>query len=184
MDFRTEQIGTAALSDEFTRLCDLHHHACLVYAERMLGSRSDAEDAVQDTWLRALRAFARYDASRPFRPWLFRILINTVGSHLRRRKRWWNRWIDAVDPDTMEAAPHGGGNAPNIDALRVAVVELPQPLREAFLLKYVSEMSYAEMSEATGASVSALKMRVSRAVAALRPHLDELEKVMETNNAH
>jgi RNA polymerase sigma-70 factor (ECF subfamily) len=164
--------------DDFTSHIDQHHTACLVYAERMLGSRADAEDAVQDTWLRALRAYARYDAARPFRPWLFRILVNTVGSHLRRRKRWWNRLIDSVDPDAIEKDA-GQPNGSQMDALRVAVVELPPALREAFLLKYVSEMSYAEMSEVTGASISALKMRVNRAVAALRPQLEHVEQAHE-----
>jgi RNA polymerase sigma factor (sigma-70 family) len=109
---------------------------------------------------------------------LFRILVNTVGSHLRRRKRWWNRLIDSADPDAIEkdmAEPNGS----QMDALRVAVVELAPALREAFLLKYVSEMSYAEMSEVTGASISALKMRVNRAVAALRPQLEHVEDAHE-----
>lgn len=164
--------------DEFTTHIDQHHTACIVYAERMLGSRADAEDAVQDTWLRAFRSYSRYDVSRPFRPWLFRILVNTVGSHLRRRKRWWNRWLDSVDPDAVESRPHEAPGV-QVDALRIAVVELPPTLREAFLLKYVSEMSYAEMAEVTGASISALKMRVNRAVVALRPQLEQLEEAHE-----
>jgi RNA polymerase sigma-70 factor (ECF subfamily) len=172
-------VGASAPADDFTSHIDEHHTACIVYAERMLGSRADAEDAVQDTWLRAFRAYARFDSSRPFRPWLFRILVNTVGSHLRRRKRWWSRWIDAVDPDAV-ASRSDDADGVQLDALRVAVMELPPTLREAFLLKYVSEMSYPEMADVTGATISALKMRVNRAVAALRPQLESMEHIDES----
>jgi RNA polymerase sigma-70 factor (ECF subfamily) len=60
------------------------------------------------------------------------------------------------------------------DAIRRAVDDLDPLLREAFLLKYVEEMDYHEMSSALGAGVSALKMRVKRACDALRPRLREI----------
>lgn len=161
-------------ADDLSPLIDAHHAECLSYAVRMLGNRADAEDAVQDTWFRVLRALDRYDPGRPFRPWLFRILVNTVRSHLRRRRYWWNRRSDDVDPDALEsAAPSSDAPPDRLDALRAAVAELPNPLREAFLLKYVANMSYAEIAEATGANPSALKMRVKRACDALRPQLQE-----------
>src|SRR5688572_29183195 len=157
--------------DDLPALIQAHHSDCIIYAERMLGSRADAEDAVQDTWLRAMRAFDRYDPSRPFRPWLFRILLNTVRSHLRQRRYWWNKWSDGVDPDAIDTSEMPVPHDSRLDALRVAVVALPDSLREAFLLKYVSNLSYTDMEQATGASVSALKMRVKRACDALRPQL-------------
>jgi RNA polymerase sigma-70 factor (ECF subfamily) len=141
----------------------------------MLGNMSDAEDAVQDAWIRALHAFHRYDRTRPFRPWIFRILVNTVRSHLRTRNRWWNRWSESTDPDTLAGPAGEVENDAQLDALRAAVAELPDTLREAFLLKYVSNMSYPDIEQATGASVPALKMRVKRACDALRRELTEVQ---------
>ena len=62
------------------------------YGERLYGlcralctSRADADDLYQETWLRAVRSFARYDPARPFAPWITRICVNVYRSQLRRR---------------------------------------------------------------------------------------------------
>jgi RNA polymerase sigma-70 factor (ECF subfamily) len=140
----------------------------------MLHDRADAEDAVQEAFTRAYLARARYDSRQPYRGWLFAILVNccrTVALQRTRRERRFARDESALARAVV--APE-----PLLDETRSAVVRLVgslEPLlREAFLLKYVEELDYREMSVALGASPSALKMRVKRACEALRPRLREL----------
>ena len=159
--------------DAYDLLVRLHHASCLRYAARMLRDDADAEDAVQDTFMRAFVAISRYDAHQPFRAWLFRILVNRCRTLALQRTRRARRFphdqlalVSAAAPD----APVGDRD----EAVRHAVEDLDPLLREAFLLKYVEGMDYHEMSSVLGAGVSALKMRVKRACDSLRPRLQEI----------
>jgi RNA polymerase sigma-70 factor (ECF subfamily) len=159
--------------EAYERLVRQYHGSCLRYASRMLRDDADAEDAVQDTFMRAHLALSRYDDRQPFRAWIFRILVNRCRTLALQRARRTRRFAD--DPLALEntAAPvHDTGN--HAEVIRRAVDELEPLLREAFLLKYVEGMEYQEMSAVLGAGVSALKMRVKRACDALRPRLQEI----------
>jgi RNA polymerase sigma-70 factor (ECF subfamily) len=169
----TAVVVRAARGDGDARaaLVEAHYDACMRYAERMLRDRADAEDVVQDTFLRAFRALGRYDPARPFRPWLFRILVNqcrTAAQRRRRRLRWFARDEAAL----RDARAPEWGSTVDYDIVVAAVEALEPLMREAFLLKFVEQLEYTEMATITGASVSALKMRVKRACDALRPRLE------------
>jgi RNA polymerase sigma-70 factor (ECF subfamily) len=157
----------------FTELIDRHAPACLRYATRMLGERSDAEDVAQESFLRAHRALATYDARLPFRTWLFAILINRCRTAMARRAKRQRRVI--VDGDALESAMIDDDRraADLRDEIEWAVSLLAAEQREAFLLRHVEELSYDEMTAATGAGVSALKMRVKRACERLKILLGE-----------
>ena len=159
--------------DAYELLVRHYHASCLRYAARMLRNDADAEDAVQDTFMRAFLAIRRYDDRQPFRTWLFRILVNRCRTlalqRTRRGRRFANDEIALVNASAPDIPP-----SEHEDAIRRAVDELEPLLREAFLLKYVEGMEYQEMSSALGAGVSALKMRVKRACDALRPRLQEI----------
>lgn len=159
--------------DAYELLVRHHHASCLRYATRMLRDDADAEDAVQDTFMRAFLAIARYDARQPFRAWLFRILVNRCRTLALQRTRRTRRFPHDQLALVNAAAPEASVGDRD-DAVRRAVDDLDPLLREAFLLKYVEGMEYQEMSSALGAGVSALKMRVKRACDALRPRLQEL----------
>lgn len=147
----------------FAALVDRHAPACLRYATRMLGSREDAEDATQETLVRAHRALARYDTGMSFRTWIMSILINRCRTALLHRKRRTSRVV--VDESAVDRASidDGARDAELRDAIERALAQLDPVQREAFLLKHVEMLSYEEMAAATGAGVSALKMRVQRA---------------------
>ena len=159
----------------FTELVDRHAPACLRYATRMLGDRADAEDAAQDSFLRAHRALSSYDAGLPFRTWLFAILINRCRTALARRVKRARRVI--VDDDVLAVAfaPDDGRSFEVRDEIEWALATLPAEQREAFLLRHVEGLSYEEMAEGTGAGLSALKMRVKRATERLKILLEEGE---------
>ena len=147
------------------------------YAVHMIGDHEDAEEALQDSFVRAYRSLARcYDPAR-FGAWLYGILVNrcrTAGARATRRAR---RFVH--DPAALETAPLAGpdGQAEWDDTVRWALARLPSESREAFLLKHVEELEYEDMARLTGAGVSALKMRVKRAREQLQAMLKEAERV-------
>ena len=157
----------------FAVLVDRHAPACIRFATRMLGTREDAEDVTQETLVRAHRALARYDTSMSFRTWLMSILINRCRTHLLHRRRRTSRIV--LDESAVRAATSriDGDNAVLRDAIERAVDRLDPAQREAFLLKHVELLTYDEMAIATGATVSALKMRVQRACQRLQLLLEE-----------
>ena len=158
----------------FTTLVDRHAAACTRFATRMLGNREDAEDATQETFLRAYRSLARYEERQTFRTWLFQILINRCRTAAVRRQRRHRMFL--VDDSAIAAA----SVRPAVDAgdlraeLKRAIDALDPDQREAFLLKHVEQLSYDEMAAATGIGVSALKMRVMRACERLRELLSDV----------
>lgn len=177
MDDDTTLVRRAARGDEraFRALVDRHYDPCLRYAARMLGDREEAEDAVQDTFIRVYRGLPSYRDQGRFRGWVFSILVNRCRSAIRRRSVREARIAEGGDSvlgarEPAEVAPF------RMRAAEAALATLPDALREAFLLKCVEEWTYDEMAEWTGASRSALKMRVSRARDALRRRLEEGEK--------
>jgi RNA polymerase sigma-70 factor (ECF subfamily) len=140
---------------------------------RMLGNSADAEDALQETFVRGYRSLARCTDPNRFGAWLFGILVNrcrTIGG--QRAKR--HERITQNEPAIARASV---SHSESRDALREeidwAVAQLSQTHREAFLMKYVEDLSYEEMMELTGAKLSALKMRVARAREELRKLLTE-----------
>jgi len=147
------------------------------YAVHMLGNREDAEEAVQDAFVRAYRSLARCDDGDRFGAWLFGILVNrcrTAGRRSGRRQRTFVR-----DPISLEraASPDAYERVEWDDTVRWALGRLAPTMREAFLLKHVEDLEYEEMSRLTGAGVSALKMRVKRACEQLRNLLTEVDRV-------
>ncbi len=145
------------------------------YAMRMLGNTADAEEAVQDAFVRGYRSLARCTDPERFGAWLFGILVNrcrTLGAQRARRERTVVQEEAAVERASVE---HTAERDAWRDAIEWALAQIGADQREAFLLKYVEELSYDEMSELTGAGVSALKMRVARAREELRRLLAEVE---------
>lgn len=159
-------------TEAFSMLVDRYDAECYRFARHMLGHGEDAEDAVQETFIRAYRALGRYDERNTFRAWLFRILVNQCRSIGRSRGRFDRRFVHDEDAIARAPAPGQDGGFDSREPLKVALDELEPELREAFLLKYGEEMDYMSMAAVTGASVSALKMRVKRARDRLRPRLE------------
>lgn len=157
-------------SRAFAQLVDRHHEGCVRYATRMLGSLEDAEDVVQDVFLRVWRALPRYDERAPFRPWLYTILVNRCRSRSVPIARHVRRSV-ALDDLPMELRQPDPASVLDREALDAALAVLPKDQREAFLLKHVEDLDYDTMTQLTGAGISALKMRVKRACATLRERL-------------
>jgi len=152
-----------------------YHARCLRFARNMGLAPEDAEEAVQDAFVRMAGALPRFREGAAFEPWLFRILGNRCRSARVRAQRWGARRADAAALDEV-AAPGADAlavvdAAQRREAVLAALEALPAEQREAFLLRYVEELDYAAMARATGVGQSALKMRVKRACDALRARL-------------
>jgi len=161
--------------DAYTKLVDRYYDRCARFAIRMLGNRDDAEDALQATFLRAYRALGKYQEQDKFSAWLYQILTNQCRSFAVRRAHRDRMFVheEALLLNAPDATPNWSGEQEEF--VQRVLNELDPLLREAFLLKYVEELSYEEMSELTGAGVSALKMRVKRACERLRERWDNIK---------
>lgn len=188
--------------ETFAELVARHRDRLLRYATRMLSDTDEAEDVTQETFVRAYRSLATCDDPSRFGGWIFSILVNrcrTEGARRARRESLFVPLGERQRSGTPCVGRHQDGPAADaadgVDAIGAidaadataaadaytdgrmvrALMKLSGAQREAFLLKYVEEMNYDDMALLTGAGVSALKMRVSRAREVLRAALVEEE---------
>ncbi|HKV73067.1 MAG TPA: RNA polymerase sigma factor [Gemmatimonadales bacterium] len=155
----------------FGTLISRHRLGLERYALHLLGQREDAEEALQDTLVRAWRSIGQCAHPDRFKAWLVRILVNRCRTALVRRGPQVRRMADeeALTRVSVDHPAQGDGWP---DEIHRALETLSIDAREAFLLKHVEGFSYEEMVALTGASVPALKMRVSRACEQLRVQLE------------
>jgi RNA polymerase sigma-70 factor (ECF subfamily) len=157
--------------EAFALLVDRHHARCLKVATGLLGDPDDAEDAVQEAFVRAYRGLGGYRESERFGAWMLRILVNQCRTHRARGARYAR--TECFDGLTDENAAAVRDDAEQREELSRALAQLGEEQREAVVLRFAEELSYQEMATITGVGVSALKMRVQRACAALRTLLSE-----------
>ena len=147
------------------------------YALHMLGNREDAEEVLQDAFVRAYRALARCNDPERFGAWLWGILVNRCRTAGGRAARWRRMFVG--DDGAIDGSPSSGTveRAEWDEQVRWALARLSPECREAFLLKFAEDLEYEEMAVLTGVGISALKMRVKRARDRLRDILREAERV-------
>lgn len=164
-------------TEAYAQLVSRYYDRYARYAEHMLGNRDDAQEVLQDTFVRAYRSLSRYQDRERFGAWLFRILVNRCRTAAVRRQR--RERMMVVDDGAMQRAstPAAMESMGWREELERALALLPADQREAFLMKHVEDLSYEEMAVISGASVSALKMRVKRACDRMRGLLREVENV-------
>jgi RNA polymerase sigma-70 factor (ECF subfamily) len=169
-------INRAKLGDisAFEAIVERYYARCIRFARGMLRNQSDADDVVQETFVRLYRALPRYEERQRFDSWIFRILGNccrTANTVDHRRETH-----DVTDEHTLRALPSPDRPDASFerewdDEIRRALAEVPEYNREIFLLHYVEGFSYDEIERITGVRQSALKMRVKRASDFLRARL-------------
>jgi len=163
----------AGESHVYARLVGRYQDRLGRYACRMLGNEADAEDALQDTFVRGYRSLARCSRPDGFGPWVFGILVNRCRTYAARRARR----QQVVETSDIAVAAASVAHSAEQDAWREAIMwaigQLSPDHREAFLLKHVEDLSYDQMEVLTGARAPALRMRVLRAREELRRLLAE-----------
>src|ERR1043165_8888496 len=126
------------------------------YALHMLGSREDAEEALQDSFVRAYRSLARCDDPEKFGAWLFRILLNRCRTSGARGSRRRQTFVSDEVALLAASVEHPAERAAWRQEIEMALQQLRPDQRQAFLMKYVEDLSYEEMAQITGVGVSAL----------------------------
>jgi RNA polymerase sigma-70 factor (ECF subfamily) len=174
--------------DEFTNLALQELDAVDRVASSLARHRADADDLVQETYLRALKAQATFKLQEyGIRPWLLRILHNT---HLNRARRE-RRAPLALEPQVLEATEHQQAQSiPQLspfdgefqdEDLNRALDELPEDLRTILLLWAIDELSYKEMSHVLEIPIGTVMSRIYRArqkLHELLPHAAGAERAM------
>ncbi len=149
-------------------LVERHRPAILGYLTRMLGDEHDAQDACQEAFLRAHRAFGRLAPGSNARAWLYRIATNCALNAARRRAGRRARTVD-LDLDTLPAAP--ARDRERLRAVARAVETLPPRQRAALMLRQFQGLDYAEIAASLGGSEAAARANVYQAVRKLRASL-------------
>ncbi|HTQ10725.1 MAG TPA: sigma-70 family RNA polymerase sigma factor [Fimbriimonadaceae bacterium] len=147
-----------------------HYSSVLRFMRHLTRSIEDAEDLTQQAFIQARENIASYRGGSSLRTWLFRVAYHEY-THWRRRRRRWLRltgWEIAPEPG-YRACVEG---AALLEALHV----LPAPMREAFLLFEVQEMSLEEVAEVMRVPVGTVKSRLHHARTRLRTYLQEQEE--------
>lgn len=161
----------------FEQLALPHRDAAYNLAYWIVRNRDDAEDVVQDAYLRAFRAFAGFEGEA-IRPWLLTIVRHAAYRWLERRQRSSNviafNQADAIDVDALQVASleptaeevlisHGEQRL-----LREALGQLPLVYRDVVVLRELEEFSYTQIAEICGIAVGTVMSRLSRGRALLR----------------
>ena len=148
------------------------------FARWLAHNETDAEDLVQDTYLKALRSFASFQPGTNFRAWMFKILKNTFLSSCSKLERRMTVMMDSEDEDEPESTVDGDTpetillDRANSQLVWKAIDDLPVHYRETLLLCDVEEMSYREISEILSIPVGTVMSRLARARRAVRESLD------------
>lgn len=167
MESDEELMRAVAHGDERALASLVERYAPRIHAflTRVTGDRDDADDLLQDTWMRVARGARGFDAARQVRPWLYGIAANLARDLHRRR---------AV---RLRAAREGGVTASEPQAtvrtveridMRERLARLPERLREVLVLRYFDGLDEAEMAVALGIPRGTVKSRLHGALRALR----------------
>jgi RNA polymerase sigma-70 factor (ECF subfamily) len=154
------------------RLVSQYHYRLLRYLVYLTGRREQAEDLVQETWIRVIERGAQYNGRSRFEPWLFSIARNLALDDLRRSKPAPDAGLSQIAaPDVC--SPFATA-AKSEDAARMAAaLQSLEPIyREALLLRFQEELSLEEIAAVAVAPVSTISSRIQRGLAILRASLE------------
>jgi RNA polymerase sigma factor (sigma-70 family) len=171
--------GSDANQDKARRFRDAalpHLDDVYTLARYLLHNTADADDAVQECYLRALHYFDTFRGTE-IKPWLFAILRNVCRGEFARRSHATLAMDDTTD-DTEDAVPLWQEEQASpetemlhqrdTEAIRRLVAELPDPFREAIVLREVNDLSYSEIADVVGAPIGTVMSRLARARSMLR----------------
>ena len=154
--------------ESFDRLIELYGDRLYWHIRRVVVSHEDAEDVLQETFVKAYTSIAEFrgDTESSLTAWLYRIATNIAIVALRKRKRWALSPLDSIRGDLLATFEHE--IEPSADEIVVrlqkAILALPTKQRLVFNMRYYDELSFEQISQATGQSVSTLKTNYHYAV--------------------
>lgn len=172
----------------FSMLVETYQKPVYNLCYRMLGNAEDAEDAAQETFLRAYKAMKAYDNSRPFSTWLLSIAAHYCIDQIRRRRLSTVSIEDLPVPDVPDPNPGLEATINHREdqgRVRALLDSLDSTDRAAVIMYYWYDFSYAEISQALTLTLSAVKSRLHRARRAMAQHwLDQQSQAEPTERIH
>jgi RNA polymerase sigma-70 factor (ECF subfamily) len=147
---------------------------------RMLSSQEEAEDIVQETFVRVYQHRQSFNFQHCFSTWIYTIGLNLARNELRKRRRFKFFDITEMQGGEKELAVEAKLPSRVPELLSAAVEQLPGKYKEAFLLRDIEEMSYEEVADVLDVPLGTVKSRVNRARLMLR---EKLQPRMEEQNA-
>jgi RNA polymerase sigma-70 factor (ECF subfamily) len=156
------QRATQGDREAFGGLVQCHQTGVFNVAYRMLGECREAQDATQETFLRAYRAIRTFDPQRPPGPWLKKIAVNVCLNWLERRGTL--TLDDETSLPDLDPSPESQIIQQEHDRqIRLALLSLPPRSRAAIELRHFQELSYTEMAETLNRPLSDIKSDLFRA---------------------
>lgn len=165
----------------FARLVEKYQRPLYAMLRRLVRQHEEADDLLQESFVRAFQHLHEFDLTRPFYPWLYRIALNLALTAMRRRK--WQQPTEELDlfPAPEDNAETMLATAEFHHALERALAKLPEEQRTILLLRTREEMSYQDLSETLGVELGTVMSRLARAREKLRklmqPHLERSRKM-------
>lgn len=163
--------------EAFGDLIKLYSEPLYRQIRRMVQSHDDANDLLQNTFMKAWQNIENFRGDARLSTWLYKIAINESLSHLERERKRQGQSIDDEDSqliNLIEADKDIDGDE-LVQQLRIAIAQLPEKQRLVFNMRYYDEMKYEEMSEILGTSVGALKASYHLAVKKIEQYFADFE---------
>jgi RNA polymerase sigma-70 factor, ECF subfamily len=168
----------AGNADAFRVLVERHSRAIFRLAYRMTGNQQDAEDAVQETFLRAFKQLRHFDSRSSFGTWLYRVCTNCTIDSLRNRKKHQEKRMTEMESDEPAILERQPASAPSPERLTLsgqisallepALAQLSTMERTAFVLRHYEGLGIEEIGRVLDVQPNAAKHSVFRAVQKLR----------------
>jgi RNA polymerase sigma-70 factor (ECF subfamily) len=168
-------LARAALAGErraFDELVERYEARIYNLALRVTGNSADALDAAQSTFLKAYLKLHRFDTSRSFFSWIYRIGMNESLDLIHERRRFTEldpEWASGEASPEQESAGREAGRE-----IQEAILDLPRQQRAVIVLRHSQGLSYQQMAEVVGVPVKTIKSRLFEARSALRERLVHL----------
>ena len=151
-------------------------------------SRTDAEDLTQDVFLQAFKSLKRLNSAAVFRSWLFRIAVNRVHDHFRKKRLRALVGFSSLDEDAFveteemavaPQAPREMARKAFWSRVKQAMQALSKMEREVFMLRFFDQLSIKEMTAALGKNESTVKTHLYRAMNKLKDDLADMDGLLE-----
>jgi RNA polymerase sigma-70 factor, ECF subfamily len=181
-----DELVSRAAKGDTAAFEEIHRrYSRLVYAValRMTGSPADAEDLAQESFIALMQKIGSFRGEAAFTSWLYRLTVNQVLMHFRRRKRRpEDQTLDRCMPECGAGGPVTAQSFPVLDRLAIdrAVSALPPGYRAAFILHDVEGYEHKEIARMLGCSEGTAKSQLHKARAKLRALLSSRSPVLQT----
>ncbi len=175
---------------EFDKLVERYHRQAYNIAYRMTNNQADAEDIVQEAFIRAYRFFHQYQRDMPFENWMYRIITNVFIDSIRRRPKakirsldepiWTNEGSAPFEIADESAGPEEKVLLKDVDSrIRKALEEIQPEFRLAVIYADIEGLSYEEIADAMGTSVGTVRSRIHRGRRQLREKLKSCKGLID-----